>query len=420
MVVPAVIKTICGVVLAVLVVLVWQQLDGLGRRQEVSARWGNVGNYAVFYPRLIGNDRDQIATGRQTSKIAEARDLYPVLDKAGALYIDANNYDPDQPPTPSPDWPRPPIRVNTNYLKQYPILDESGTPITVADTEQAWVVAIPVQFKSREAELKKYLETTRTGGQGIQGAVEAQQRMLREPVPDGFAHQEVRIIWTATGQKVFSFNTKINPNDGYTITDPVVEIMTPANSMTVDRLNAITGEMNPPLKVHFEGTPAATLRDLAPPLKKLHLDDNLKYLVTPQEALLTEISNVRSGIAWEAAIGAGALLVMLALNVTMVVIGSDRLRGRLTVRRLHGIGFIRTYRELLTLLGGTWLGQSLLAVALILAMRMIPSLTPDAGATQIVRVLAVLAVSLLVEVVVVVVTAVIVERRSTVKRLKEL
>ena len=420
---PAVVKIVCGVVLAVLVLVVSQQLDDLGQRQQVAAQWGDVGDYAVFYPRLVGNDSQELASGGNGSAIAQARDLYPVLDQAGALYVDAINYEPheqDLPPDPSSQWPRPPIRVNTNYLKQYRILDESGHPITVADSEQDWVVAVPAQFKPRAAELQQYLESTRVGGPRMQGAVQGQQKVLHEPVPDALTHQRVRIVWTAPGQKVFSFDTKVNPNDGYTITDPVVEIMTPANSMTVDRLNAVTGDMNSPLKVHFDGDPATTLRGLGPLLTRLHLDDNLTHLVTPQEALLTEIAGVRDGITWEAVIGAGALLVLLALSVTMVVIGSDRLRRRLIVRRLHGFGFGRTYRELLVGLGVTWLAQSLLAVGVVLAMRGLDVLPTGGEATQIMRVLTVLAVSLVVEALVVVVTAGIIERRNTVKRLKEL
>ncbi|MFB9433024.1 hypothetical protein [Streptoalloteichus tenebrarius] len=423
MIVPAAAKTVFGVLLAVLVVVVWQQLDDLERRQELSARWGDLENYAVFYPRLIGNDRDEIETRGHASKIVEARDLYPVLEKAGALYVDAGSYEPGIPQDPPPPMPRPPIRVNTNYLKKYPILDSSGSPINVADHEQAWVVAIPEKFKSREAELRKFLRATRTGGAGFEGAVQAQERMLREPVPQQFTRQEVRIIWTASEQKVFSFNSKVSPDTGNMIVDPVIEIMTPANSMTVDRLNAITGGMNPSLKVHVEGDPAATLREITPLLKKLNLDDNLQHLVTPQEAMLTEVSDIRSGLSWVAAFAVGSLLVMLVLNVTMVVIGSDRLQRRIIVRRLHGIGFTRAYRELLTILGGTWLGQAVLAVAVGMLLGMRSSSPPGVGATmfaQVPRVLAVLVVSLLIEALFVIVTAGIVERRNAVKRLKEL
>jgi hypothetical protein len=419
---PAVVKTVCGVVVAVLVVMIWQQFDDLKRRQAASAGWEKLENYAVFHPRLIGNDRDEIESGGHGSKIVEARDLYPVLDKAGAIYIDAANYVPGVPQDPPRPMPKPPIRVNTNYLKQYPLMSDTGVPVTVAEDERAWVVAVPEQFKSREADLKRFLRATRIGGAGFDGAVQGQERMLREPVPEQFAHQEVRIIWTASGQKVFSFNTTVNQDDGNMIVDPVVEIMTPANSMTVDRLNSITGGKNPALKIRVDNDTSATLRELGPLLKKLKLDDNLQYLVTPQEIMLAEFSEIRSGITWVAVVAAGALLVMLVLSVSMVVIGFDRQRRKITVRRLHGIGFARTYRELLTTLGSVWLVQAFLAVGVVALLGVrssVPGVEVDT-ATQVLKVLAVLVVSLLVEALLVIVTAGVIEGRSAVKRLKEL
>ena len=99
--------------------------------------------------------------------IAIAPDLYPELDKAGALYVDAINYVPRAPTQPVPPWPARPIRVNTNYLEKYPVLDESGKPIVVDESEQSWVVAVSSQFKSRAAEFKAYLQKQRTGSSDV-------------------------------------------------------------------------------------------------------------------------------------------------------------------------------------------------------------------------------------------------------------
>ena len=415
MAVPALVKTVCGAALAILVVAVWQEFTRLEERQEVSAEWEHVQDYAVFYPHAIGDDQVELETGGHSTKIAEARDLYPVLDEAGAIFIDAISYEPGVPVDPSSPWPAPPIRVNTNYLEQYPILDDSGHPIEVAGDERAWVMAVPEQYKPLEAELQELFQALRTGGQGFESVAQVQEQMLGEPVPEYFLEQEVRIIWTASGQDVFSFNSNINPDGGNTITDPIVEIMTPANSLTLDRMNAITGEMNSPLKIRVDGDTATVLSELTPLLNELKLDDNLQHLVTAQEAIQTEVSNVRSGIAWVTVIACVALLAMLALNATLVVIASDRLRRKLIVRRLHGIGFVRSYRELLLVLGVTWLAQVVLASAVSGLLGMNP-----AGAWPSARILAVLAASFLIEALFLVMIAGIVERRNAVKRLKEL
>ncbi|WP_406636646.1 hypothetical protein [Amycolatopsis sp. WGS_07] len=418
---PAVVKAVCGAILAVLAVVVWQQFSELAKQQELLAPWEKVRGYAVFYPRLTGNDQQEMETGGNASSVAEARDLYPVLDQAGALFVDAANYEPDTPPDPTGRWPVPPIRVNTHYLEQYPILDASRKPITVAASDPAWVVAVPEQFKPREAQIRELLQETRTGGPGITGAVQAEQRITgHQP---RFATQPVRIVWTASGQGVFSYNPQINPGHGNLITDPIIEIMTPANSLTVDRLNAITGGLDTGLKVRVGDDPAATLAALGPKLKELKLDDNLRHLVTVHQAMATQIDEVRGGIAQVTAFAGAALFVLVALTAAIVVVGSDRLRRRLTVRRLHGIGFTRSYRELLFALGGTWLGQTVLAGIALAVLAMNTLSPPGAEASpwdRIPELAAVSVLSLAIEVLFVVVTARLVERRNTVKRLKEL
>ncbi|MEH0931848.1 hypothetical protein [Micromonospora sp. CPCC 205558] len=415
----AVVKAIVGALLVVLVVLAWQQFDDLRERQEENANWKNLSDYAVFYPFSVGNDRENLKTGSDDMSIAIARDLYPELDKAGALYVDAINYVPRAPTQPVPPWPARPIRVNTNYLEKYPVLDESGKPIVVDESEQSWVVAVSSQFKSREAEFKAYLQKQRTGSSDVMGAVQAYGKMLGEPAPPQFTDQPVRIIWMAPGQEVFSFNSLVNPDDGNMIKDPVIEIMTQGNSLPVDRLNAITGALNPPLKVRVDGDSAAVFRSVAPQLRELKLDDNLQHLVTGYEAIDTENAKVRSAITWLAAFAGAALVVILLLNATMVFVASDRHRKRLTVRRLHGMGFLRSYRELLTFLGLTALWQAILAGVLITGL-MAVGVATGTGITTLLMLLAVLVAALLIEAPFLFVIAAVTERRNAARRLKEL
>ncbi|WP_103351166.1 hypothetical protein [Amycolatopsis sp. CA-128772] len=420
---PAVVKTVCGVVLAVLAVVVWQQSADLGTRLDSLAPWEKVQNYAIFYPRLVGDDQQELETGGNASTVAEARGLYPVLDAQGALYVDSVNYQTGAPNDPSSPWPVPPIRVNGNYLAQYPVLDDTGKRIEVAATEPAWVVLVPERFKPREAQLRELFRSTRTGGGGTTGAAQAEARIAGEKAPPRFTDQDVRIVWLASGQQVFSFDPKVAPEHGNLITDPIIEVMTPANSLPVDRLNSITGGLDTGLKVRVDGDPAAVLARLSPLLRQLKLDDNLRYLVSVHDAMGTQVTELRGAMTQAVAFGGGALLVLLALTATMVVIGSDRLRRRLTVRRLHGIGFTRSYRELLFLTGGTWLVQSLVAAAVVVWLggqqMSVPGVEVNEYA-QLPKLPAVALAALAAEVLFVVVTARVVERRNAVKRLKEL
>lgn len=194
--------------------MVWQQFAELDKRLESMAPWEKVQNYAIFYPRLVGDDQQELETGGNASSVAEARRLYPVLEEAGALYIDSVNYQAGAPNDPSSPWPAPPIRVNTNYLEQYPIVDDSGKQITVADDEQAWIVAVPEQFKAREAQLKELFQRMRAGGQGITGAAQAEARIVGVKAPERFVNQEIRIIWTASGRRCSASTPRSTPITG--------------------------------------------------------------------------------------------------------------------------------------------------------------------------------------------------------------
>ena len=132
------VKIIATVVLIILVTLAWGGSSSIGQQESVIKYWKSTNNYAVLYPVLFGNadqaDTDQVG-------ITVARDLYPRLDAEGAIYIDASQYEAGSPNETS--MPVPSIVVNTNYLKQYPILGVNGKAISVSKEEKSWVVAVP-------------------------------------------------------------------------------------------------------------------------------------------------------------------------------------------------------------------------------------------------------------------------------------
>jgi hypothetical protein len=415
------VKGLCGAVLALLVLQAWSDISELHQRQNLAGAWKGTDDFAVFFPYNVGNDLDEARSGGNESTLAVARDLYPVLDAHGALYIEAGNYKPGAPPNRwLPAWP---IRVNTNYLARYPILDETGKAVQISPDEQDWVVAVPEQYKSQQARIRTIFQETRVGGPDFDGAVQAQERMLPGSVPQQFRSRQVRIIWTKSHQDVFSFNADVNPAGGNTIRDPIVEIMTPANSLALDRFNAITGNINTALKVRLEGTSAATLRDLEPDLARLHLDDNLRHLVTGNENRLNELSLIRTAVRRTSAIAVGALGIMLLLSASIVTIFADRRRRTITVRRLQGVGFLRTYQELFLLLGAVWLGQAVVAgaaaVILNLPARDVPR-TTGSPVAELPNLLAILLLSLVIETLFAIVVATVNERRKTAERLKEL
>jgi len=413
-------RVVCGVVLVLMAVMAWNGMRDVKQRQTLISDWAKTDEYAVFFPLHNGDDASRIMAGDNTIWITVARDLYPVLDEAGAIYIETSNYRPlafDLNAPVNAGLPVPPIYVNTNFIERYPILDEYGHRIEISREEKAWIVAVPQQYKAEEAGIMAFYKSDR-----VDYAVNDQERIVGDPVPDWFRDQEVRIVWMASGQEVFSFNSAVNPQGGNIIIDPIVQIMTPANSLTFDRLNSVTGGIDTALKVRVDGDPAGVMRSLTPLLKELQLDDNLRQLVTPNQARLKELNHLNTANRWLMVAAGLAFVVMLGLSVSTVSIYSDRRRRTLTIRRLHGLSFGRTYRELLLLLSAIWCVQALLLGAIrqgMMANR--PEVLEAARSSLAIWPwLTVLAVALLVDVAFVAVATGFLERRHLVVRVKEM
>ncbi len=415
----------CGVLLAWFAVTSWQKYDDLDERRAAVDSWAGARDFAVFHPVALGGDLEDIRrTGGSAETMAQA-DLFLQLEKVGALYVDALDFEPGVPPSESP-LPARVMKVNVNYLDRYPLRDESGSAVRVDRDEQAWVVAVPATFKAQERSIREFLRMGRVGRGDFQGAVQAEQGAFKRIPPARFRTQNVRIVWTEPGQKVFSYSPTVNPDDGNRVVDPIVEIMTPANSLTIDRANAVTGGIGTAMKVRVDGDPQRVLRELQPTLKRLRLDDNLQHLVFPGEAMQNEFAETRRMMMWESVVAGGVLVVMLIAGWSFVAVLCDRARRVLIVRRLHGFGFLRTYRGVLSTVGVTWVATVVVALLYAAWSNADAASMPEgmpapmSRLIELPRLMLILIAMGIVEAVFASLVATVLERRNAVKRLKEL
>jgi putative ABC transport system permease protein len=213
-------------------------------------------------------------------------------------------------------------------------------------------------------------------------AAQAEQTLFGRAAPAAVRTQHVRIIWTAPHQKIFAFNTLINPNAGGLLDDPIIEVMTLSNSAGIDRANAISGGIDSALKVKLtNNSPTDTFVALQPDLKRLKLDDNLTHLVTLDEAALQKVQRIQGNITIITVTGIGLLLVMLLLALQSLTLLFERFARKIVTRRLFGLSFGRRYREFLVIFGAVWVGE--MAVALLAnSVANSAGLTPFATATD--------------------------------------
>lgn len=175
-------------------------------------------------------------------------------------------------------------------------------------------------------------------------------------------NQQIKIIWLANGQKIFSFDLDVFPTENNMIIDPIIQVVTEKNSVCADRDSILGSGYRDPLKMRLLNRDAAlTYRALEPELQRLKLDDNLKHLVTVDQFVLQEIYNLQRGMNELWLISLGLLAGLLILVVQNLIIFFSKYQRKFIVRRLFGTDFFRTYREYILLFSATWALQILIS-----------------------------------------------------------
>lgn len=408
-------KIICVAVMMVMVIVVGDQWSQIRLQQSEAQAWSRTNDYAVFYPHMVGYDTYE---GQERPifpqyKINEATTLYDELNRRGSIFIDAEPYEEGSLNKHPEGLPTPTIRVNVNYLKQYPIVDSNGTAVDISENDADWIVLVPDKYRSQEEVIRYTIVDNRKGLLSSEMEITGHDPSLQ------IQQVNVRIIWIQSNQKVFSFDTTVNPSDNNMITDPIVEVMTNANSLTWDRLNSVSGDLNARLKVKLvNGNVQDTMRELQPLLKQLQLDDNLPYLVRVSDAKLQEAYDLQRTAASLGIASAVMLVVALLLEIIIVSISYAYYARRCVVRRLLGYGTLASQREsvLLTVVG--WVAQSALGLVLAVSFDRVSSQNLLSRYAML-FVLTVLAIAV-VEFLVMFVAMRLVESRSMVRQLKEL
>ena len=248
------IKVAFAVLLIVTGGSLWLGYQAAARELKQVGHWQATAGYGVFAPTSVGNDLIELQTGAAGPTTAVVYDLYPMLNARGSLYVDSSAFEPAALAEPLQPGVYRSMIVNPNYLRAYPIQDTKHTPITIPESATDWIVLVPDTLRPESQAIEAYFTGNRMA------AAHAEQTLFGRAAPAAVRAQHVRIIWTAPHQKVFAFNSLINPNAGGLLDDPIIEVMTLSNSAGIDRANAITGDVDGALKVKLTNNdPAGTL-----------------------------------------------------------------------------------------------------------------------------------------------------------------
>ncbi len=319
----------------------------LRRNAREYQTWTAAGDYGVFYPMYAGDEQTGEEEAQREAVIAS--ELYPYLDAAGMVYVNAHAFEDrsewegSQTSDAEKTWNRTQaeytqsLEVNPNYLDIFPVLDASGAPVHVSRDESALTLLVPEMMRDAEAEIRDWYENE-------QLACRENDAQVYGVLPDIPEKQEVRIIWAAPGQKVFTFDPDVN--DTGMIDMPVMEVLTERNSYITQRQILGTGNTDP-AKIRLKDSTEDTYRQMLPVLEELGLADNFKALVSVNEQAEAQLVVTRDGLRLALISMAVFLAVAFYLIYQTTALVFDRNKRRYLVEAVFGVSWQRMYRTYL-------------------------------------------------------------------------
>jgi len=349
----------CSVLLVLYCFAIWNQFGVIRTKQERLKNWEFSKDYGVIQNFFVGYDEDISSANAAQSSVRD--DLYRYLNQRGALLINAFMYD-QKWIIRNKNWNGVrSIKVNPNYLTRFPLYDQHQNPVQIAEDCSDWILLVPEKYRAHETEILDFFHKDRFGAEGYEGWHQGEERNFHRTVPEQIKNQQIKIIWLADNQKVFSFDPDVFPAEKNLIIDPIIQVVTEQNSLLIDR-DAILGTgASDPLKIRLiERDSVMTYQSLLPELKRLKLDDNLKSIVTVDQFVLQEINRLQEALNQLIMVSLGLLAGLLFLVIQNLAIFFNKYRYRFIVRRLFGTGFFKTYKEYLWIFCGGWAVQILL------------------------------------------------------------
>lgn len=300
--------------------------------------------YGIFANFQIGRHMVDAVSGVAETGYVTGRWLYPYLDRRGAVLVEATQFKSAAHQTQSGQSGFPVLNVNRNYLRAFPVLAAGGSTVHVPETSST-VLLVPVRYRS---DLGAILDQVR-----------------RQQPPWGFAtSRSTKVVWIAD-QSLQTLDPLVSQHSHDRVTDPVVQVVTLQNTLPLGRAGA-TGGPDAALKIPLGSSLSRTYRSMLPELRSLRVADQFVGLDTIATADKAFVAQLRHELYLEVSVALAFLASGVLLDMACIAIVVARYRRVVLVRRLFGLGMLRTYPEWRNTLAATVAGQ--LAIGLLVVL----------------------------------------------------
>lgn len=345
-------------------------------------QWDQTKNYAI-----VPNYSDiPIETMESNKFIDDQKNIYILFNRKGAILADFSEYVPDVRKMRVSEtkyyYQRDNVKVNPNYLANYPIYNSNNQKISISENENAYVYLVPDKYKVQEKEIRAFYES------------------MKDSRSPGF-NQPIKLLWTKPNQKLFSMLIDINPNEGNYITDPIVRVLTELNGYSNEY--DLLGVMSNPLKIKVDDylSPANSIR---PVLKQYGYDRYVKVISSVNEQIASQSKSIKEMLGY-----LGLTISLVGVCLFILILQSvynffEKYKQHIAIKQMHGFSMISKYKVYFGMILLNWL----VVIISLLATRLI----------SVPKLLGITFVSLMIELLISVMALALVNKRKVLKIIK--
>lgn len=344
-----VVNLIFKMVVSVIVIVIGSNLlvnlHDISMKKENLNNWKTASNYGVFYPILTGDDTDKLRAGEDVLDVP-SYNLYSYLDiVVKAIYVKSDQYSiNNMSSTSNSSGYIRSMRVNTNYLDEYPIYSESGEKVSVSNNNTSTIYLIPEKYKENEQEFKEYFQKERKDFHNIHTDYYGQ--MAKPDI------EKIDFIYTKSNQKVFSFNTEVFPENNNVIIDPIIQVMTEGNILVPDTFYTSTSKQTLFIPLKNMDT-KLTYSHIENELKKNFLNDNFPHIVKINDVILENINNIEKEIIIIRTMLVIIIVILFVTLVQFIYLLFQKNKFELFLKKSFGYSFMQKYKVMYSILGFT-------------------------------------------------------------------
>ncbi len=343
-----ILKVICAIILIQLFLHTYtsyvelhEKLDRTSTQEGQVTNWEGMKNYGIVkayagHTTAYTHQEFEADMHRLDQKLYK---IYSIFNTAGALYIDAKDYEQSSLLLNQGFSGILSITVNPNYLKTHPIYDSNGNPVQISEETTDWILLVPEQYREREKEIRQYFDE------------DEEMRNFYLVKDEG---QKMKIIWLQSHQYIFSLNPDVYPKERNSILEPIIHVKTEHNNLFTYRSGIKGAGFNDPLKIRLiEQDPMLTYEEIRPMIVKQKMD-NIITIVSFQQHVSEELDDLYQEIKNSFFSILGIISVFIFLIVQNLLITFHKHQKIFVIKRLFGIGFTKTYQLILVWLIATF------------------------------------------------------------------